>query len=281
MADYSDAKAASTASWPPRGLQSPWLRLEPLITPAELRALHLFGLSLTSAMADPVSGRYQVMDDALLNHYIEQAVAQVEQEASLTLFPIDVEERHPWDRQEFEAWGYLRCNLKPINKIREVVIQSSDATDLYRFPNEWIEQGYLHKGQIHLIPLAAANQNGAVVSLTSAAGITFMTMFGNLTGWMAAYWTVRYQAGFPDGKLPQIVNQLVGTVAAMEVLSNLAATYATQQSMSLGIDGLSQSISNPGAQLFQPRIEMLQAKRTQLASRLKTIFGNKFFIGTI
>lgn len=281
MADYSEAREPAVGQWPIRGKESAWTRLEPLVTPAHLRAIHLFGIPLVSAIPDPVTGKYRVMDDDIVLTFIERAVALVEAETAIDLLPVDVEERAAFDRQEFEAWGYLKTNRKPISRVRGLSIQSSDGTDLYTFPLQWLETGYFHRGHLHIIPLAVTGDQGAIVPLTATGGITFMTMFGNVSTWMAAYWYVKYESGFKDGKLPGLLNDLVGTVAAIEILAALAATYAQQQSMSLGIDGLSQSHSMPGPQLFQVRIEQLTEKRQKLVGRIKTIFGQNLFVGNV
>lgn len=61
----------------------------------------------------------------------------------------------------------------------------------------------------------------------------------------------------------------------------LAATYARTNSHSLGIDGLSQSVSTPGPQIFKIRLEELEKKKTALTKKIKAIFGYKIFSGTL
>jgi len=92
-----------------------------------------------------------------------------------------------------------------------------------------------------------------------------------------ALWQATYTTGFKEGRIPSAVNQLLGVIAAMEILSMLAITYSRSSSASLGIDGLSQSVSTPGPALFDVRIAALGEKRKWLVSKLKRQFGLGFF----
>jgi hypothetical protein len=77
------------------------------------------------------------------------------------------------------------------------------------------------------------------------------------------------------------VNQLIGIIAAMQVLSQVAAAYAGSTSTSLGIDGMSQSVSTPGPNRYQIRIEELRAHRALLVKKIKKSYGSKFVVGTV
>jgi hypothetical protein len=89
---------------------------------------------------------------------------------------------------------------------------------------------------------------------------------------------VVYTTGFKEGAIPKTINQLIGVIAAMETLSLLATTYSRTTSSSLGIDGLSQSLSTPGQEIFKQRMEELGAKRKWLTSRLQARFNTSFVI---
>jgi hypothetical protein len=95
------------------------------------------------------------------------------------------------------------------------------------------------------------------------------------------FWTVEYTAGFPDGLVPKIANELIACVAAMDVLRQLGATHAMVTSSSLGLDGWSQNTSSPGPNIYEPAIAALKEKRDQIKGRLKAMFGLKFTLGSI
>ena len=81
--------------------------------------------------------------------------------------------------------------------------------------------------------------------------------------------------------VPRVINEYIGCVAAVEVLSQLALTYARANSHSLGIDGLSQSVSTPGPQIFKVRMDELEEKKKAIMKKVKAIFGFKIFSGTL
>ena len=280
MSDYSLAKAA-TSVWPIEGIAGAWSRLEPLVTPAELRSVYLFGLPLVSAQVDPTTGKSQRVDDHLLQHFIHQAVATVEADTSVDISPIDCSERVPYQAQDFDAWGYITVNRRPITKVRSISIATANNVDLFTFSNDWIEGGYLAQGIIHIVPLTLASTGGTMISANSAGGLSFLTCWSGGNSWIASYWSIKYTSGFADGMVPNILNQLIAIVAAKKVLQNLAATHAASQSVSIGIDGLSQSVSTPGPALYDTRIASLEADRVKMVQQVKKTFGQNFFIGAL
>jgi hypothetical protein len=269
-----------TAVWPPPGLQeTTWLRMQPLLSVEELRHLHLFGVDLSSKMPDPITGQKVVMSDGILQRHIEKAVELAETETGLTLMPATVQEQVDFDRPAFESFGWFQVSRTPVWGIEKLTIRTPQGLDVYQVPNEWITTQALHRGRINIVPLTAGFTGtpfGPIGNAASGgAGAIFLASLGG-AWWIPAYWGISYLAGFPDGMLPATVNDLVGTIAAMEILSQLASTWGAVQSASIGLDGFSQSTSNPGPQIFKVRMDELKEKRAMLVGRLKTAFGKKF-----
>jgi hypothetical protein len=77
-----------------------------------------------------------------------------------------------------------------------------------------------------------------------------------------------------------IVNELIGVIAAMDVLSPLAATKQTT-SHNLSADGLGQGVSTPGPQIYKIRMEELDIQRQQILLSLKTMYGQTLFVGSL
>ena len=99
---------------------------------------------------------------------------------------------------------------------------------------------------------------------------------------MPSFWEITYISGLSlsEGQVPINVNNIVGCIAAIDLLSNLASLN-TQNSVSIGHDGMSQSSSGPGPQIYVQRIQELEAKRQKLISEIKALYGNKYFISNI
>lgn len=279
MADYTLTKSGVGRTAPDNAVEVTWRKVEPLITPEQVRNRHLFGIPLVSAMKDPITGRPQVYTDDLIRDTIERAVALAEADTGIDIFPQQNKEKLPFQQQDYAMFAYCRVQRRPVASIEQFSITPPDGLNLYNIPLEWVEMANAHVGQINLIPLGNAIAYGSPADMGSG-GALFLNVLGNQP-WVPAFWQVTYTSGFPDGMLPKMVNELVGTIAAMEVLSLLAATYGKSSSHSLSIDGLSQSISTPGPAIFQQRMTELAEKRKKLVKKLKTTYGLNLFSGDV
>jgi hypothetical protein len=281
MADYTDSKDAIGASLPLNAVEQSWERVEPLITPEQLVKRHLFGIPLASAMKNAQTGRPDLMDPETIKEFISQAVSLVEMEVGIDIFQNQYQEKHAFDKAEYDNFGYFKLRHRPVSSVQSLEVVPSNQQAVFAVPLEWIDPGYMHEGQLNLVPLTIALKSGTTVPLNSSVGgATFLSIFGH-RAWICSFWQATYTTGFKDGNVPKIVNQLIGTVAAMEILSSLGATYAKTNSTSLSIDGLSQSISQPGPNLFQARLKELGEKRMWLCSKIKKQFGLGTFVSNV
>jgi hypothetical protein len=278
MADYTKTKGR--AVWPDNATDTAWNRLEPLVTADQVRTQHLFGIPLYSAIRDPRTNQPQEMTDDIIRVIIERAVSIAEMETGLDIMPVQRAEKHPFDRAEYESFGYFRTLHRPVASIEALKVVPSNNVPVYDVPLEWVEVGSLPMGQINIVPLTVATNMSGYQPVQSAGGAVFLSIFASRT-WMPGFWEITYTSGFVDGKLPKIVNELIGVIAAMEVLSMLGATYARTNSTSLGIDGMSQSVSTPGPQVFLARLQDLETKRKWITSKLKAKFGLRLFSGNV
>jgi hypothetical protein len=270
--------------YPENGTATPWGRLEPLLTPDQLKSRHLKGIPMVLKIKDPDSGKpFRITDDELKD-YIELAVDEAEQETGLILMPTQFTEKLPFQKQDYEAFGYWQLPRRPIASIEALNVTLADGSDVFVFPTEWLETANLIHGQLNIIPLAFQGMQGGtgIIGGVEAGGGTAV-FFNSLWNrpWVAALFGVTYTAGFKNGLMPKYVNNLLGVIVAMRVLSMIAAAYASFQSTSLGIDGMSQSVSTPGPQRFKIRMDELAAERKLLVNKLKKAFGSKFVVGTI
>ena len=282
--DYSDpysTKAGTGGVWPQNAGESQWQSVEPLLTPEQIQNRHLFGIPLVSGMKNPVNGLRQIMTPELVKDFIDRAIPQVELDLGIDIFPNVIEEKHPFDQVEYtQGFGFFRTEHRPISRVHKISVSPSTNTDVFIVPMDWIETGYLPSGQINILPMNAALGQGGFIPAMSAGGAVFLQILGNRS-WLPSFWKIEYTSGFMDGKMPKIINDYLGVVAAMDILGALAATYGKSQSHSLGIDGLSQSVSTPGPQIFAQRMGELEKKRDTLRKRLKTVFAQKLITSNI
>lgn len=282
MADFTTSKDAIGAVFPVGGGDSPWTRVEPLITPEKLKRQHLFGIPLVSAMKDPVTGRADQLLPDDLKEYIDTAVGLAELETGLTIFPLQITEKKPWDRQEYDSFGYMILQKRPIASVQKITVNLSNNQDIYEVPLDWVETANLQWGQLNIIPLTIALTSGNVTAIpTTAGGALLLSIFQGKSQWVASFWEVQYTAGFKSGEIPKVVNDLIGVIAAMEVLSQLASTYGRTNSSSLSLDGGSESVSTPGPEIFTPRMKDLQLKRMMLVKKLKNLYHLSLFSNNV
>jgi hypothetical protein len=273
MADYTYSKDGLGRILPQNAVEVAWEDQEPLITPERLCQLHLFGIPLISALRNPVTMRQDVMTPDLIKEYIHQAVALCEAEGKFSIFPKQHKEKLPFDRVQYQSFGYFQLRNRPINSIEQLTVTSSNEQTIYQIPLEWVDIGHLHNGQINILPLTMSVRDGQVAPMLAGPGGSAMLNLFSSSHWLASFWECLYTTGFPEGKLPALVNQYIGVTAAMEILALLASTHAKTTSTSLSLDGTSQAISGPGPELYDTRLKQLASKRQWLKSRLQATFG--------
>lgn len=279
MADYSSSKLNPRSVFPENAKDAQeWSRVEPLITADVLLRRHLFGIPLHTPTKNPITGRADIktLDD--LKDHVMRAIACIEIECGIDIFPVQRAERHPFDRQFLEMYGYMRSQHKPILSIEKLSIRPGNGEDIYITPNEWISDGYFAKGMVSIVPLVPAT---ATQFTTAAAtnGAAFMIAIQGV-GWVPSYWELTYTTGFPEARMPRVMNELIGLQAAIDVCADMAATYRVS-SHSLGIDGASQSNSTPGPQIYDVKIKELKEKKAMIISKIKSMYGIKWAAGTI
>lgn len=279
-ADYSQSKRTLGQLVPENAIASAWGRLEPLITPEQLRTRHLFGIPLVSRVKDPMTGKPMIMTDEILKDIILRAVSLVETEGNFDIFQVKYREKTAFDRNAFDSFGYMELKRRPVWSVDKLSVTPSNQVDVYVVPQEWVEASGFQRGQVNIVPLTIAFTNGGFIPSQSAGGAAFLSILG-AKGWIPAYWQIEYTTGFADGMLPRELNELIGVVAAIEALSALATTDADATSRSLSIDGLGQSVGGPGPQKYAARIEVLMQKKQMLIDKYKARFALKMFSSNV
>lgn len=277
MADLSKGKGYGTAVYPVHAEETSGLlrRAEPMLTPEMLKRRFLKGIPLTFPNGDTFT-------DEDLKDKIMVAMNETEVLLNRTITREFFKEKHQFDRSLYRAYIHVKAEHGPIVSIEEFAIVSADGNNVFTLPPTWIETSNFSKNQINLIPiLAAYGMNQVTGSDPGNAGVAFLAMIDGLN-WVPAYWQIKYTAGMTtkEGQVPVIVNELIGTIAAIDVLSEIAPSNI-HNSQSLSQDGISQSSSGPGPRLYDKRIQDLTDKRDELVKKLKGIFYSKLWVSNI
>lgn len=272
MGDFTDSKKFGTLAYPVEALDTTPLfkRIEPLLTPELFESRYLKGIPDLDYSAE------EYKDE------IMRAINEVELLTDLNLSKVQHKERIPFDRSLYKSFVYMKTNNGPVLSVEKIDIESSNGEAIYTLPPTWIEMGFAHKRQINLVPIlsifgAAGLQDGQ----PSNAGLIFLQAVNNFN-WLPAFFSITYTAGVchKDGYLPQVLNELVGITAALEVLGNMQ-TRNIYNSQSISQDSISQSSSGQGPAVYQNRIQQLEERKGKMMKKLKATFHQKYYLSNI
>jgi hypothetical protein len=279
MADYSNTKGHLGAVFVSGTKESTRPDCEPLITPGDLKDIYLAGIQLYYGWKDPVTGKAKPIEDPQIAKFIDKAISKAEALTNVTIFEHQIEERLQFDYSEYKSFGYMRVSHGPVSSVEKLAIIPSNGIELFNVPIEWIDQGQFKHRQINIVPLTYAIQTGQVSAgfYSSYSGINHLfALIGAGYNWIPSYWQITYTVGFPRGEIPKMINNLIGILAAIDILSSLAAARPGTSSSSLSIDNMSQSISGAGQDIYRQRIEDLVADKDVMIGKIKAKFRTKY-----
>jgi hypothetical protein len=250
-------------------------RIEPLITPEILIKDWLFAVPLY----DRVTNTRMTNED--LKRTIVRAIRQLELELKINIFPVERQIKMPFDYALFKYFGHLEIPYKPIHTLLSLYLEDSNFNNIYTFPPSIIETRNMWMGQLNFGPVTVQTPTGLVFNEAAGGGggvlLLVQTMMATS---MPAFYVIDCITGFPDSQIPGVINELIGITAALEVISRVSPIFKVN-SQSISHDGLSQSISGPGPQVFAARIADLKEKKAGMLKQLKHLFYNSIFVSNI
>lgn len=276
MSNFRQTKNFGTAIYPVHAENTSGLvrRNEPLLTPEQLVSRFLKGIPLKFRNGD------RFTPDELKDR-INLAMNEVELLLGTVITREQFKDKVPFDYALYKAYIHIMAPMRPIISLEHLAIVSADGNNIFEIPPTWIEASNFSKGLINTIPLLAAYGVNSVQGAVGNAGIAFLTVIDGLN-WVPAYWQINYTAGLStkEGNVPTPVNELIGTVAAIAILSEIGPLNIWN-SQSQTQDGISQSSSGPGPRLYELRIAELEKKKEDLVKKMKAIFSTRYFVGNI
>lgn len=254
-------------------------RYLPLPTPESMRKTVLFGLPLRSFLTGE-----EVTNDAI-QHYLDEAISEVEHILDLYIAPVIFKERHDYSRHlQWWSWGYMKVNHGPIISVSKFQLTFNNGSDQPgSFPLIDIPLEYIHvqpqEATIQLVPATGVTVSGFIASIYS--GLTFHALgAGGIDQWPGAI-LVEYKAGFEDGKVPALLVGLIENLAAYKMLSIMGPILFPHNGVSISIDGTSQSTSTLGPAFLQNRLKELQDIIDKQMDAAKGYYQKRFLIDYI
>jgi hypothetical protein len=259
--------------WENRDEQPLSTRYAPLPTAATLKSRDLFGIPLRSALTG------QTVDDATLQDYINQAVSQLEHTLDIYITPTTFTEKHDYQRDMFAfSFAYIKLNHPNVISVSAVQISFNNATNIPAVVTFPVEHVHLmpQEGVVQLVPAYGTSLSGFLLSAFS--GVQYHAFQqALLSNWPGGV-RVTYTAGFEDGKIPAAISGLIGRIAAYKFLSTLGPVLFPHNSVSIGIDGVSQSSSNPGPAFLNQRLQELDRMIKEETEVVRGYYQRKFLV---
>jgi hypothetical protein len=201
------------------------------ITPEYIKENYLYGLDLTDDSGMP-------LPDSLYWHGIKAAHAWMESQLGIDI----IQRSYTNELHDYEGSKYtnnfikLRTNHYPIKEI--VKITGDWYGQIINFPLDWakIEKAM---GSFHLVP-----QSGSMINFITGSG-TMTPLLLKSTMELPLFWNIDYTTGYDVNTLPYDVRDLMCKRACfmpLNIEGDLVGGVAIA-SKSIGVDGLSQSIS--------------------------------------
>jgi len=203
-----------------------------VISPSELKDLFFYGVKIEERNGTEMS-------DTTILTLIRAAQQQVEGFLSLKLKKQIIDERKTFYRENWDQYNYLQTSYpaRTAFKLEGWIAQVKQI----EYPKEWLTTHTSNDGiyyrQVNLIPIGTGT--GTVIAFSGI--MPYVGMRGMST--IPNYWRIVYSTGFDI--IPSDLLMAVGKMASIMILHQIGDLIlgAGISSLSLGVDGLSQSIS--------------------------------------
>lgn len=248
-------------------------RYTSLPTPEQMKQQSLFGIPLKSALTG------QTVTDETLQSYIDQATSQLEHTLDLYIVPTHFTEKHDYLRDMFSfSFAYLKLNHPNIISVDSVQLSFNNDTVMpaaITFPLEHVHV-MPQEGVIQLVPAFGTSLSGFLLSAFS--GVQYHAFQNALTNnWPGAF-RVGYTAGFPTNKVPAAISGLIERMAAYKFLSVMGPIIFPHNSVSVGIDGVSQSTGTLGPAFLRQRMDELDKMIQQETDAVKGYYQRRVLV---
>jgi hypothetical protein len=241
-----------------------------VMSPEELIALYFYGININNA----VDG--SKIDDYSTRTFIMAAQQEIEKYLDIKLFPKLISEKVDYYRDDYNnSFPFFRVSL-PVRKIRSLTGMLNGIEQM-RYPGEWLQCRETNDGtyyrQFSVIPNGSsivADANVILIGITAQYGLRSYPQIPN-------YWSCQYETGYEIDKIPFDLINIIGMLSAIPVLAIAGDIVlgAGVSSQSLGIDGLSQSVSlskSAENSAYGARIKEYKSAINTSISRLKRYY---------
>lgn len=251
-------------------------RYSTIPTAADIRAHKLFGIPLVSALTG------QQLDDATIEYYIKTAISDIEHMLDLYITPVKFRETHDYEREKFTwSYNYMKLDHPNILNISKVELSFSNNSATPGFVSFPLEHVYVRpqEGVFQLVPAFGTSLSGFLLSAFGGAQFHALRAIG--LSMFPGGVRVEYTAGFAQDRVPASICELIEVTAALKVLSSLGPVLFPNTSVSISVDGVSQSTGNFGPKFLNDRIDQLKEERERQTDIVKGYYQRRFLVESI
>lgn len=205
------------------------------LSPSELESLFFFGIGIK----DQDGNR---MSDADIAFNVRHATEEIEGFLNIKVTKQVISETQSYHLNDYQSWGYIPTTYPVICPYQLVGLLGKVEQVVY--PSDWLTAKRTNDGigyyrSMYLVPSAAATTTQNTVVYSGVA--PHMGHYGSRN--IPHYWNARYVTSFD--RMPEDILMAIGKLATINIFAQLGDIIlgAGIASQSLGIDGLSQSIS--------------------------------------
>lgn len=271
-------------------------RFRSMPTPEDVFKYCMLGLPKTLTLTNEIL----TPEDCVV--YLENAITEIEMGTELNITPVDHFQSFDYIDGMFESNFFgMKLQRWPTTHVTRIQLKFPHTQTISVPPGEMqppLPSGVAGAYQTYTIPpgWVALRRNkvnvvaafGTVTVQTDASAIanaggifSYITGFGR-GAYQPAMIECWYTAGFEPDKLPNSVHDLIVTLASIRFLEAIFPTLVPYRSVTVSIDGVSQSASIDLPTLIMKRIEMLRDQFTTKLNAIRKNFGSNIkmsFIG--
>lgn len=245
---------------------------------SEFWAIYMYGINIQggdgSRFSDEATEYYlSAAQKEIENFFNIKIVKQLIETETISYYRDDYWQQFPILKTKFPVREPMSLTGM-LNKMEQII-----------YPKTWLtsqkSDDGVNKRRISVVPTGAsttkANANVILTGITTQIGFQ---KFENIPD----YWSVQYITGFDIDNLPIDLINLIGKVASfgpLGIAGDMILGSAGIASMSLGIDGLSQSISTTASAEnagYGARLKQYQGEIKETVQRIKLVYDEVKFM---
>lgn len=224
----------------------------------------------------------QTLPDYVIQQKLAAAQKYVENMLDLKIFKQFIQETKEFLREEYMEWGYVKASWMVNTPF--YIIGQLNGQQVLQFPQSWVTvyqkvtKDDTFSRNMYFVP------NGQGTVATFAYNVTINNLYAFYGARIIPeYWMLQYLTGFEI--IPADIINLIGKWAAIQLLPIIEMTIVAgggytfgAASNSLGLDGMSQSISKAnGGNIFKQRLHQYQQEFNMEAKQLKNFYTGFVF----